>query len=56
MHDTGEHSISDFAELFSISRSTVYRTLSRQTDPVRLDAAAAASFEGNRLDEVPRQW
>jgi DNA invertase Pin-like site-specific DNA recombinase len=33
MHDTGEYSISDLAELFSISRPTVYRTLSRQTDP-----------------------
>jgi len=31
MHDTGEYSISDLAELFSISRPTVYRTLDRQT-------------------------
>lgn len=30
MHDTGDYSISDLAELFSISRPTVYRTLSRQ--------------------------
>jgi len=30
MHDTGDHSISDLAELFSISRPTVYRTLARQ--------------------------
>lgn len=30
MHDTGEYAISDLAELFSISRPTVYRTLSRQ--------------------------
>ena len=30
MYDTGEYSISDLAELFSISRPTVYRTLSRQ--------------------------
>lgn len=29
MHDTGEYSISDLAELFSISRPTVYRTLAR---------------------------
>ena len=34
MHDTGEHSISDLAELFSISRPTVYRTLARQADSV----------------------
>ena len=30
MHDSGEHSISDLAEIFSVSRPTVYRTLKRQ--------------------------
>ena len=30
MHDTGDYSISDLSELFSISRPTVYRTLARQ--------------------------
>lgn len=30
MHGTGEYSISDLAELFSVSRPTVYRTLSAQ--------------------------
>lgn len=29
MHDSGDHSISDLAELFSVSRPTIYRTLSR---------------------------
>lgn len=29
MHDSGEHSISDLAEVFSVSRPTVYRTLNR---------------------------
>ena len=29
MHDTGEYSISDLAELFSVSHPTVYRTLAR---------------------------
>jgi DNA invertase Pin-like site-specific DNA recombinase len=29
MHDTGEYSISDLAELFSVSRPTVYRSLAR---------------------------
>ncbi len=29
MHDTGKYSISDLAELFSISRPTVYRTVAR---------------------------
>lgn len=30
MHDTSDYSITDLAELFSISRPTVYRTLKRQ--------------------------
>ena len=30
MRDAGDHSITDLAELFSISRPTVYRTLARQ--------------------------
>ena len=30
MHDTGDYSISDLAELFSVSRPTVYRTPGRQ--------------------------
>ncbi len=30
MHDTGTYSISDLAELFTVSRPTVYRTFSRQ--------------------------
>lgn len=29
MHGTGEYSVSDLAELFSVSRPTVYRTLAR---------------------------
>jgi DNA invertase Pin-like site-specific DNA recombinase len=32
MHDTGDYSISDLAQLFSVSRPTVYRTLSRIPD------------------------
>lgn len=31
MYDTGEYSVSDLAEVFSISRPTVYRTLGRQS-------------------------
>lgn len=31
MHGTGKYSISDLAELFSVSRPTVYRTLARST-------------------------
>jgi DNA invertase Pin-like site-specific DNA recombinase len=30
MNDTGEHSISDLADLFSVSGPTVYRTLNRK--------------------------
>ncbi len=30
MHGTGEYSISDLAEVFSVSRPTVYRTLNRK--------------------------
>ena len=33
MHGTGEYSISDLAELFSVSRPTVYRTLNRRHSP-----------------------
>ncbi|WP_425484264.1 helix-turn-helix domain-containing protein [Candidatus Methylobacter favarea] len=31
MHNTNEYSISDLAELFSVSRPTVYRTLARHS-------------------------
>ena len=33
MHANGEYSISDLAELFSVSRPTVYRTLNRRLSP-----------------------
>ena len=33
MYDTGDYSISDLAEVFSVSRLTVYRTLNRQKPP-----------------------
>ena len=33
MHATGEYSISDLAELFSVSRPTVYRTLIGRLSP-----------------------
>ncbi len=35
MHATGDYSIADLAELFSISRPTVYRTLQWQTGSER---------------------
>ena len=33
MHATGEYSISDLPEIFSVSRPTVYRTLNRSHSP-----------------------
>ena len=33
MHATGEYSISHLAELFSVSRPTLYRTLNRRLSP-----------------------
>ena len=33
MHATGEYSFGDLAELFSVSRATVYRTLKRRVSP-----------------------
>ena len=39
MYDTGDYSISDLAELFSISRPTVYRTLGRQAAEVAAKTA-----------------
>jgi DNA invertase Pin-like site-specific DNA recombinase len=31
MHETGSYSISDLADVFTVSRPTVYRTLGRQS-------------------------
>ena len=39
LHDAGEHTIADLADLFSVSRPTVYRVLDR----VRTQAAGAAA-------------
>ncbi|MEA5163353.1 helix-turn-helix domain-containing protein [Cereibacter johrii] len=33
MHGSGDYSISDLAELFSVSKPTVYRTLNRVSRP-----------------------
>nr|WP_299794273.1 recombinase family protein [uncultured Marivita sp.] len=51
MYDTGEYSISDLAELFDVSRPTVYRVLAR-TDPrgELPDVTATASV----LDNNPK--
>jgi DNA-binding MarR family transcriptional regulator len=34
LHQAGEHNISDLAELFNISRATVYRVLERHRETV----------------------
>jgi len=34
MHDTGDYSITDLADLFTVSRPTVYRTLKRQRSAI----------------------
>lgn len=34
MYDTGDYSISDLAELFSVSRPTIYRTINRQKSAI----------------------
>lgn len=39
MYDSGDYSISDLAELFAISRPTVYRTLSRQAGRAVVNSA-----------------
>ena len=33
MHETGQYTISDLAEVFSVSRPTVYRALQRREAP-----------------------
>lgn len=40
MYDTGDYSISDLAEVFSVSRPTVYRTLARGSADKSLGVAA----------------
>jgi DNA invertase Pin-like site-specific DNA recombinase len=46
MYDTGEYAISDLAELFSISRPTVYRTLERQPATLMSEKSIGLSIAG----------
>jgi predicted DNA-binding protein YlxM (UPF0122 family) len=41
MHASGDYSIADLAELFTVSRPTVYRTLQRSPAPARHDDVLA---------------
>ena len=45
LHRAGEHSISELADLFGVSRSTVYRAIQRDT---RRTVGAAAAARGTR--------
>jgi DNA invertase Pin-like site-specific DNA recombinase len=47
MHGTGDYSISDLAEVFSVSRPTVYRTLGRQ----RLARSSSSEIGGPGRDQ-----
>lgn len=51
MYDTGDYSISDLAELFSISRPTVYRTLGRQA--AKADRKAFLDFLDTAGNNAP---
>jgi DNA invertase Pin-like site-specific DNA recombinase len=53
MHDTGDYSISDLAELFSISRPTVYRTLGRIAGTVESDQMIHTRKHELGADTVP---
>ena len=48
MRDSGDYSISDLAELFSVSRPTVYRTLARGAASVQVEETALPHRKGQR--------
>ena len=39
MHDGGEHSISDLAEIFSVSRPTAHRTMNKRKKSLECHSA-----------------
>ena len=43
MYDTGDYSVSDLAEVFSVSRPTIYRTLDRQPRPTSRSRSNASN-------------
>ncbi len=56
-HATGEYSISDLAELFSVSRPTVYRTLNRRHFPLRMiltPCILTLAMEPSAADRYPQ--
>jgi DNA invertase Pin-like site-specific DNA recombinase len=52
MYDTGKYSISDLAELFSISRPTVYRTIARTAEPISHQPGERSRAKRNRAERV----
>lgn len=55
MHDRGEHSISDLAEMFSVSRPTVYRTLARVASPAAPAMPPSAQSVATAIDDSEDQ-
>jgi Helix-turn-helix domain of resolvase len=56
IYDSGNYSISDLAEVFSVSRPTVYRTLARQRPALRTGSSPSAflkSFGCRLASESP---
>lgn len=51
MRNTGEYSISDLAELFSVSRPTVYRTISRQEGEAALQDAKVSAPSPRKVSQ-----
>ena len=54
MHATGDYSVSDLAELFSVSRPTIYRTLNRRRPLSTHICSLPESTRGNRQTALPK--
>jgi hypothetical protein len=55
IYDSGNYSISDLAEVFSVSRPTVYRTLARQRPALRTGSSPSA-FPAAHRDRTFDTW
>lgn len=55
MHDTGEYAISDLAEVFDVSRPTVYRTLARTRASAGDELLIAAGLIFDARDAIREQ-
>ncbi|WP_244283516.1 helix-turn-helix domain-containing protein [Pseudovibrio sp. Tun.PSC04-5.I4] len=57
MYDTGEYSISDLAEMFTVSRPTVYRTLARTKSLESSEARKLVYAENLCIStKTPQAW